>query len=66
MVQYATYASVMWKLEASSEHTLRIDFTVKQEMSCVQEFNYLIKYIYIFIDSGIFNEGEGVDIILTR
>lgn len=29
LVQYSTYTSVMCKLEASSAHTLRMDFTVK-------------------------------------
>ena len=29
LVQYVTYTSVMWKLEASSAQTLRIDFTLK-------------------------------------
>ena len=29
VVQYTIYTSVMWKLEASSAQTLRMDFTVK-------------------------------------
>lgn len=39
----------MWKREASSAHTLRIDFTGEQETSIV--------YSYF---TGIFNEGEGI------
>ena len=36
---YSTYESVMWKLEAHSVQTLRMEFTVKQETDCVLLLN---------------------------
>lgn len=45
--------------EASSVHTPRLDFTVKEETFCVQQVN-----ICIFIFSGILNEGGGIGAIL--
>ena len=36
LIKYLTSTSVMWKIEASSAHTLRMDFKVKQETFCVQ------------------------------
>ena len=52
MVQCATYTSLMWKLEAS-----RIDFR--------ESFiHFEMKNIWIVIDSGFFNEGEGAGGIL--
>lgn len=51
MVQYATYRNVMWQLEGSHTHTLKMDFPA----------------VKLFMDSGFPNEGEGVDdIFLTR
>lgn len=35
LVWYSADTSVMWKPEASSLHTMRMDFTVRQETTCV-------------------------------
>ena len=51
----------MWKLESSSAQTLRMDFTVKYEVSSSWPFE--IKSICIFLDYGLFDEGEGADVI---
>lgn len=36
----SAYTSAMWKPEASSAQTLRVNFTAKQETSCVQQINF--------------------------
>ena len=40
LVQCATYTSVMWKTEAFSAQTLRMNFTVKEETSCVWQEDF--------------------------
>ncbi len=40
LVRYATYTSVMQKRETSSAQTLRMDFSVMQETTCVQKLNF--------------------------
>ncbi len=56
--QYSTWKSVMWKLEASGEQTLRMDFKVKGNTCCpaVQ---------LIFIDSGFLMK-EVISKVLMR
>ena len=40
LVWYATLTTVMWKLEACGAQTLKMDFTVKEETSGVQQENF--------------------------
>lgn len=54
---YTTNIGVILKVETSSAHILSVDFSVQLETSHVQ-------HIYIFINCGFFNEGEGVHVIL--
>lgn len=54
--------SVMWKLKATSTHTLWLDFTERSETSCVQQFN-LSKNIWIFTHSVTLNTKEGTGAI---
>lgn len=35
----ANIQHVLWKHEASSAHALRMNFTVKEETSCIKQFN---------------------------
>lgn len=58
MIQYATYTSGMWKLEACTARTLTMDVPGKKETS------FKIKHICGFIVLGISNEGKRVDLIL--
>ena len=62
MVQYSTNTSVMWKLEASSAQTLRMNFTVKEETSGVQQENFRNQQYLHIQRFWIFNEGEGGDV----
>lgn len=49
--------SLVVKLEASSRHTLRMDFSVKLKTTCVRQYSEM-KYICIFIDIGILMMGR--------
>ncbi len=53
------YKSVMWKLEASSAHTQRINFSVCPVVKLLKPMN-----VCIFRDSEFFNEGERACVIL--
>lgn len=52
VVQYATYASVMWILEAFSAQTLTEHSWVKEETSGIQQLHFWNENICIFIESG--------------
>lgn len=62
LVQYVTYTSVMWKLEGTYSEKWTFQWSRRHLVSCslTSEMNN----IGIFIDSGLFNEWEGTDVIL--
>ena len=58
--------AVVWKLEVFGVRALRKSFTVKQETSCVQQLNMWKEHFLHIHILGIFNEGEGIGVVLVR
>lgn len=49
MVKCATYTNVRWKVEALKSHKLRMDFSLKYETFCVQQFEHCFHIYNIYI-----------------